>query len=370
MKKRVFLVLMVLFINIFFCGIVEARECHYKYEGKDLTLTFTKAETAYTMNCTYDGTDCSYSSGAGGYDRVFNFVEAGSINNDEECYGSLNVCTLTIQRSPTGALVLVGAVHPIAGIIGFIINEKTEAHFMGIFGSALDSLTIDDVAAGEFDLTSKTAWSNTFWKNRGIKCSTVDNLDKLDKENLVYYCDKYNSLIEDVSDAYASYKACGETTNSAQDREVGRCRAAAITKVNATSYELKTACNSIMQNASLTVEDACIKSCLNATESVANLRKDIEKNDINSDCSISNRLINWIRNIVKWVKYIVPVVVIILGILDFLRAIATNNDDNMKKAQGRFVKRLIAAALIFVIPFILEFILDKMGFIYSDCGVL
>ena len=44
----------------------------------------------------------------------------------------------------------------------------------------------------------------------------------------------------------------------------------------------------------------------------------------------------------------------------------------MKKAQDRFVKRLIAAALIFIIPFILGFILDKMGFSdYIDgCDVI
>ena len=42
----------------------------------------------------------------------------------------------------------------------------------------------------------------------------------------------------------------------------------------------------------------------------------------------------------------------------------------MKKAQGRFVKRLIAAALIFIIPFIIEFVLGKMGFDSNGCGII
>ena len=44
-------------------------------------------------------------------------------------------------------------------------------------------------------------------------------------------------------------------------------------------------------------------------------------------------------------------------ILDFIKAIASESDDEMKKVSARFAKRLIAAALIFIIPFILDFIL-------------
>ena len=67
-----------------------------------------------------------------------------------------------------------------------------------------------------------------------------------------------------------------------------------------------------------------------------------------------------------------PVIVIVLGILDFIKAIGSDKEDEMKKAQGRFVKRLIAAVLIFIIPFIIEFVLDKMGFgeYISGCGII
>ena len=71
----------------------------------------------------------------------------------------------------------------------------------------------------------------------------------------------------------------------------------------------------------------------------------------------------------RWIKYLLPVVVIILGILDFIKAIGADKEDEMKKAQGSFVRRLIAAALVFLIPLILEFVLDKMGFGYDTCGL-
>ena len=92
-------------------------------------------------------------------------------------------------------------------------------------------------------------------------------------------------------------------------------------------------------------------------------------NDL-SDCGFSDRLVIWIANVVRWIKYIIPVVVMALGILDFIKAMAGDKDDEMKKAQGRFVKRLIAAALIFLAPIIIEFILDKMGFTANDCGII
>ena len=77
----------------------------------------------------------------------------------------------------------------------------------------------------------------------------------------------------------------------------------------------------------------------------------------------------WLNNIVRWAKYILPVIVIILGILDFIKAVGSDKEDDMKKAQGKFMKRLIAAALVFIVPLILEFILEKMGFNYNSCGI-
>lgn len=108
----------------------------------------------------------------------------------------------------------------------------------------------------------------------------------------------------------------------------------------------------------------CVKSCLNLSD----VLKEIESS--NTDCGLSSRLIGWIFNIVKWLKYIIPVIVIVLGILDFIKAMSSEKDDEMKKSQGRFVKRLIAAALIFLVPFIIEFILDKMGFEVTGCGII
>jgi len=93
--------------------------------------------------------------------------------------------------------------------------------------------------------------------------------------------------------------------------------------------------------------------------------------NINKDgeCRFSGRLLSFFSNILRWIKYILPVIVIVFGILDFMKAMGADKDDEMKKAQGKFVKRLIAAALVFIIPLIIQFILEKMGFGYDACGL-
>lgn len=114
-------------------------------------------------------------------------------------------------------------------------------------------------------------------------------------------------------------------------------------------------------------DDGCLQHCFELNKKIAELEnKELEK----GHCGFSERLILWIANIIRWVKYIIPVAVIVLGILDFIKAIAADKEDEMKKAQQRFMRRLIAAALIFIAPFIIGFILNKLGFDANGCGII
>ena len=119
-------------------------------------------------------------------------------------------------------------------------------------------------------------------------------------------------------------------------------------------------------------QSGCIDSCLTIKETLNSFKEGTDLYDDGKntgDCGFSERLLVWASNILRWIKYILPVVVIVFGILDFIKAISADKDDEMKKAQKRFIIRLIAAALVFIIPLILEFVLDKMGFGYNDCGL-
>lgn len=72
------------------------------------------------------------------------------------------------------------------------------------------------------------------------------------------------------------------------------------------------------------------------------------------------------------VKIVVPIILIILGIIDMVKATSSQKEDEMKKAQTTFVKRLIAGLLVFFVVAIVQFlfnVLSTAGFggDFTDC---
>lgn len=175
--------------------------------------------------------------------------------------------------------------------------------------------------------------------------------------NLAAYQKRYFTQLE-------GYDAC-------KDDDAG-CISQWLTIANETEDQIRNYCNSILSKYNYDGSDQqfCIEDCLNISNNIISAKRSVGLiSDETPECGFSGRLLVWVSNILRWIKYILPVAVIILSILDFIKAIGSDKDDEMKKAQGKFIRRLIAAALVFIIPFVIEFILDKMGFGYNDCGL-
>ena len=141
-------------------------------------------------------------------------------------------------------------------------------------------------------------------------------------------------------------------------------------KANKNINSLKQLCKTISEY--VDYGEYCLSQCLGFSKWLNETKEKygIESTDGNGSCGFSGKLINFIANIIKWLKYIIPVVVIVLGILDFIKAISSGKDDEIKKSQGKFVKRLISAALIFLAPIIIEFVLKIFGFDANGCGII
>lgn len=160
--------------------------------------------------------------------------------------------------------------------------------------------------------------------------------------------------------------------------EYVECRDEACKKINRTILNttedyLKNQCSAIFDGKKY-VDDGkdCINACLNMKETLANYKKgtDLENNYSYKDhCGFGQKLVAWIENIFRWIKYIVPVILIVLTILEFMGAMTGDKDDEMVKAKKHFIIRLVAIVLIFLLPPIIEFILTKMGFVYEGCGI-
>ena len=68
------------------------------------------------------------------------------------------------------------------------------------------------------------------------------------------------------------------------------------------------------------------------------------------------------------VKIAVPIILIIFGTIDFAQAIFSGKEDNMKKAQAKFIKRIAIAIVIFIIPLILGLLLETANGIWDNIG--
>jgi len=72
------------------------------------------------------------------------------------------------------------------------------------------------------------------------------------------------------------------------------------------------------------------------------------------------------------VKIIIPIGLIIMGMIDFSKSVITNDESAQKKNVSIFIKRIIYAVLIFIVPWIVEVIMIWLGNItekvnFTDC---
>jgi len=177
-------------------------------------------------------------------------------------------------------------------------------------------------------------------------------------------CPNLSIYIGRFTNAINEYKDCKKNDAS--------CISKTITNVNEKEDMIKNYCKSIMQEQDYDggTEQDCLEACMGVKQQIIKAKKSAGiLGEGSGECGFSERLVTWMLNIFRWVKYILPVIVIVLGILDFIKAIGSDKDDEMKKAQKRFITRLIAAALVFIIPLIIEFVLVKMGFGYDTCSL-
>lgn len=54
-------------------------------------------------------------------------------------------------------------------------------------------------------------------------------------------------------------------------------------------------------------------------------------------------------------KILVPVILVIMGMIDMLSAMSSSSQDGMKKSQSRFITRIIAAVVVFLVMSIVQF---------------
>lgn len=81
-------------------------------------------------------------------------------------------------------------------------------------------------------------------------------------------------------------------------------------------------------------------------------------------------------------KTATPVILIFIGMISLIKAISSQNEDEMKKAKSSLVKKIIAAVMVFLVVSIVQFVTDQVAdnseskslgacfncFVNNDCG--
>ena len=88
--------------------------------------------------------------------------------------------------------------------------------------------------------------------------------------------------------------------------------------------------------------------------------------DLNGNGEIDPPSIAYMINLVlKYVRIIVPILIIVLGTIDFARAVVADKEDEMKKAQVTFVKRIIAGVAVFFVPIIVNIVMGLADIVWE-----
>lgn len=83
-----------------------------------------------------------------------------------------------------------------------------------------------------------------------------------------------------------------------------------------------------------------------------------------SYCEDLAPLIRILKAVVNLIKWGIPIILIIFGMIDLGKAVMAGKEDEMKKFQGALIKRVIYAVAIFLVVFIVQLVMN----IVSDAG--
>lgn len=72
------------------------------------------------------------------------------------------------------------------------------------------------------------------------------------------------------------------------------------------------------------------------------------------DIYIPYQAVRVIRSIITLIKYVVPILLIIMGMLDFGKVVLGKPDEQIKKSKQAFLSRLVAAIFVFLVVNIVE----------------
>ncbi len=91
---------------------------------------------------------------------------------------------------------------------------------------------------------------------------------------------------------------------------------------------------------------------------------DVTDNSSFTSCKdvIGSNVYNLFQKVFKIIYVIVPFLVLLLGMLDFGRAVLSSKEDEMTKSKQRFMKRIIMGVAVFIVPTLINILFYVVNF--------
>ena len=83
--------------------------------------------------------------------------------------------------------------------------------------------------------------------------------------------------------------------------------------------------------------------------------------DASSICAELSPILRLVGIVVWGIKVVVPILLIVVGMLDLAKAVGEKNDDKIKEAQQKLIKRAIAAVLVFLVVTLVGLVMGLIG---------
>lgn len=162
---------------------------------------------------------------------------------------------------------------------------------------------------------------------------------------------KVAALQETINNISARLTELGETDKAAEAK--GYADAAGAFSAEITTVSKKATASSLLGDANFNMG-----SLTNAVDGCGMISTDMQE---------------FLQTILDYIRIVGIILAVVLGIIDYIKAIFGSDEKSMAKANKSFATRLIAVALLFLIPAILEFILGLFNVLGSGvsgtCGV-
>lgn len=347
-KNRHFIVnrfyfIFLLFLSIFVCNNVFAKySCDYgefkiNVDGDSLTLSGSDLASGQYIMDFYLSDEIMSLPNKDQIQYLIDFMDGRCAKKIFYCKG--------YKKSKTGG----------SDVKAYLIDQQFQANTISFKGKIYAYNFGDDM--------SKAGDTNYIGFDGSNECGEVDLKSSENAEEVETLGNKCNFVTRILEgDNKNNVMALKDFYDACRNQDYDACE-----RYNKNKNILTTYCYSTIENSNF--NNPCVTMCANDVPLAIGK---IESMSTSKVCHLSNKIINFVANILKWGKYFAPVLVIILSIFDFIKSLASQKDEDMKKSQERFVKRLIAAALLFIVPFLIYFVLDKFKLITDDpfCNLL